>query len=143
VALVVFQSPVALEQTSLTASDAGRGGNAAKGQVAQLAGNKGASPNNKACDGGFGGIGGSGGGGGGGAGGLSLGILYKGPAPTLDGASTAAADTLPRVALGALGAAGTKGLGGAPARVPAPASHPGADGTDGTPGQAKAVVSAP
>jgi hypothetical protein len=143
VALLVFQSAVALEQATLVAKDAGRGGNAAKGQMAQLAGNKGLSSGANACDGGYGGIGGSGGGGGGGAGGLSAGILYKGTAPTVDGASTTSADTLSSVTLGAKGTAGTKGLGGDAAQTGAPVSNPGQNGSDGASGDAKAVVSAP
>jgi hypothetical protein len=143
VALLVFQSPLALENTALRANDAGRGGNAANGQKAQLGNLTNASPSSvaTACAGGAGGVGGSGGGGGGGAGGLSAGILYKGTAPTVDGASTSAADTLPSVTLGKKGAAGTKGLGGDAAQPTAPVSHAGLDGADGAPGDAKAVMS--
>jgi hypothetical protein len=145
IALLVFQSSVALEQSTLVANDAGRGGNAAKGQKGQLNQTNTAAPSSAgaACAGGIGGIGGSGGGGGGGAGGLSVGLLYNGTAPTIDGASKTAADTLSSVTVGAKGTAGSKGLGGDAAQISAPASRPGTDGTDGAAGQAKAVMSAP
>lgn len=144
IALLVFESAVLLEQPSLAAKDAGRGGNAAKGQKAQLGSvNPANGTGANACAGGFGGIGGSGGGGGGGAGGLSIGVFYKGTPPTLDGASTPSADALPAVTLGQKGPAGLKGLGGDAAQTTAPASHAGLDGTDGAPGDAKAVRSAP
>ena len=91
------------------------------------------------CDG----VGGSGSGGGGGAGGISAGILYKGTAPSIDGASAQGADTLPIVTLGSKGAAGSRGLGGDAARLTAPASRAGLDGTPGAVGAAKAVMSAP
>jgi hypothetical protein len=144
IALLVFESAVALEQVTLAARDAGRGGNAGKGQKAQLASTTNPAPNSgaTACAGGIGGVGGSGGGGGGGAGGVSVGILYKGTAPTVDGAFTTSADTLSSTTLGAKGTAGTKGLGGDAAQA-APLSRAGQDGADGAPGQAKAVVSAP
>lgn len=143
IALLAFESVLELEQSSLTASDAGRGGNGAKGQKAQQGGAKGVAPNSDACDGGFGGAGGSGGGGGGGAGGLSVGVLYKGTAPTIEGASTPTADTLASVMLGAKGAAGAKGAGGDAAKTTGTSSNPGKDGTVGVEGVAKAVMSAP
>lgn len=143
IALLAFESTLVVEQSSLSAKDAGRGGNGGKGQKAQLAGTKGVSNGANACDGGFGGIGGSGGGGGGGAGGVSAGVLYKGNAPTIDGTSTPAADTLPSVTLGAKGAGGGKGAGGDAAQTTAPASRPGEAGTTGAEGAAKAVMSAP
>lgn len=145
IALVVFQSSVALEQSTLVAKDAGHGGNAAKGQKGQLGSPNPGSPSSgaTACAGGYGGVGGSGGGGGGGAGGLSVGVLYKGTAPTVDGASTSAADTLSSVTLGQKGAAGTKGLGGDAAQPTAPISRAGQDGSDGAPGEAKAVLASP
>jgi len=145
IALLVFQSDVRLDQASLNANDAGRGGNAANGQKAQLGSANPGSPGSfaSACAGGIGGVGGSGGGGGGGAGSLSVGILYKGKAPSLNGASTPAADTLPSVSLGAKGAPGAKGLGGIPAQPAVPISRPGQDGTEGTTGQAKAILAIP
>jgi hypothetical protein len=147
IALLVFESAVALEQSTLVAKDAGRGGNGAKGQKGQLGSLNGgvANAGALACNGGVGGIGGSGGGGGGGggAGGLSVGVLYKGASPTVEGASTAAADTLSSVTLGQKGAGGTKGLGGDAAQISAPASRAGGDGTDGAPGEAKAILSIP
>jgi hypothetical protein len=144
IALLLFESSLALELSSLSASDAARGGNGAKGQKAQLGNLAQAAANGAAaCVGGYGGAGGSGGGGGGGAGGLSAGIVYKGTAPTIDGASTSTADTLASITLGAKGAAGARGLGGDPATTDAPASRAGQDGTAGIEGVAKAVMSTP
>ena len=144
IALLVFESSVALEQSTLTAQDAGRGGKAAKGGKAQLASTANSAPNSgaTACAGGIGGVGGSGGGGGGGAGGVSVGVLYKGTAPSLDGVSTQGADTLPTVTLGAQGAAGGAGAGGDAAQA-APPSRAGREGTAGAEGARKAVLSAP
>ena len=143
IAVLAFESTLLVEQSSLSAKDAGRGGNGAKGQKGQLMGNVGVKNGANACDGGFGGIGGSGGGGGGGAGGISAGILYKGPAPTIDGASLASADTHASVTVGAAGAGGGKGAGGDAAQTSAPASRAGQEGTAGAEGVAKAVMSAP
>jgi len=145
IALLVFDSAVTVESSVLVAKDGGNGGQGGKGQRAQLGSASGGAPNagDSACAGGLGGAGGSGGGGGGGAGGLSAGILYQGPAPVIDGASTPAADTLPFVTLGAAGAGGAKGLGGEAARSTAPASRAGDDGTPGVDGVAKAVLVVP
>ena len=90
-----------------------------------------------------GGIGGRGGGGGGGAGGLSAGLLYKGTPPSLDGASTPAADQHPGITIGEKGLPGMKGLGGEAAQTTAPVSKPGADGSPGADGDARAVLAAP
>ena len=143
IAVLAYESTLLVEESSLSAKDAGRGGNGAKGQKAQLMGNVGVKNGANACDGGFGGIGGSGGGGGGGAGGISAGILYKGNAPTIDGASAASADTHASVSVGAAGAGGGKGAGGDAAQTTAPASRAGQEGTAGADGAAKAVLSAP
>ncbi len=144
IALLVFDSAVTVESSTLIAKDAGKGGKGGKGQRAQLGSAKAGAPNSEnACAGGLGGAGGSGGGGGGGAGGLSAGILYKGPAPVIDGTSTSAADALSFVTLGAPGAGGALGLGGEAAETSAPASSTGADGTAGLDGVAKAVIALP
>jgi hypothetical protein len=145
VALALFEANVTLLGCSLVTGDGGRGGDGAKGQKAQLGGS-GTDYTAKACGGGIGGIGGSGGGGGGGGnGGVSAGILYKGTAPLIDGASKATASSLPRVTLGAGGAPGTKGLGGEPADPgpPGTAGRPGQAGHDGNPGLVSAILEAP
>jgi Protein of unknown function (DUF1565) len=141
IALLVYDSVVMLEGSSLSAKDGGAGGAGGKGQKAQLASTKIAGPSSgaDACSGGVGGIGGSGGGGGGGAGGLSVGILYKGTAPTIDGTAAESVDTLPTITLGAPGAGGAAGAGGDAAQTTASASKAGADGTAGPNGVAKGV----
>jgi hypothetical protein len=141
IAVLAFQADLALFDVSLVASNAGRGGNAANGQKAQAASSVQAlGTGSDACVGGYGGHGGAGGGGGGGAGGLSVGILYKGRPPSLDGTPTPTADALPRVSLGTMGAPGLKGLGAGPLPTN-PASRKGQDGVDGLPGHLEAILS--
>jgi hypothetical protein len=83
IALLTLASPVALTQCTLTASDAGTGATGGIGGDGIAGGTKGAF-GGAACSGGNGGKGGNGGAGGGGAGGISIGVLYKGPKPTVD-----------------------------------------------------------
>jgi hypothetical protein len=146
VALLVYQSSVDLEQCSITTDNAGRGGNGATGEIGELGGTKGLVVAGTGCAGGKGGSGGSGGGGGGGAGGLSVGVLWSGTAPTIDGSpvgQAVAADaggttgTLSQVNVGTAGAAGMHGSGGA---AVTPGANAGTDGTDGKPGAAAAVM---
>jgi hypothetical protein len=74
------------------------------------------------CQGGDGGKGGKGGGGAGGAGGLSVGILFKGTAPTSDGAT---------FTLGTAGTGGTgKSANNGPAGVKAPTASADTVGAD-------------
>lgn len=145
IALLVFDSAVSVEASTLVAKDAGAGGKGGNGQRGQLASASAGAPSDpaEACAGGAGGVGGSGGGGGGGAGGVSAGILYKGPAPTIDGASTTSAEALPFVSLGAGSPGGASGLGGEAARASAPASSAGEKGTAGVAGVAQAVIGLP
>ena len=81
-ALVVLDSSVTLEAVELVTGKAGQGGAGALGQEGQ-AGGFGTAGTPSACQGGDGAPGTAGAPGGGGAGGLSVGILYRGPAPTL------------------------------------------------------------
>jgi Protein of unknown function (DUF1565) len=144
IAILARDSSLAAFNLSLATANAGRGGNGAKGQKAQLgSATQAISSGLEACAGGFGGIGGSGGGGGAGAGGLSVGILYKGTPPAIDGASTPAADTLPSVTLGNKGPQGTKGDGGDAARTNSPASRAGEPASEAKPGEAKAILALP
>ena len=140
--LLLFQSNTTLTQTKLVTKNAGDGAKGGTGQKAQGGGAGGIQASGE-CTGGAGGHGGSGGGGGGGAGGISVGILYVGTAPTIDGASTPAADTLPNVTLGTAGALGAGGDGGAAFKTVIPASNAGTNGTPGPAGAAKAVMQAP
>jgi len=144
IALLVYQSSVDLETCLLTTADAGRGGNGAGGQVGQARGLKGTSFG-ASCPGGNGGFGGSGGGGGGGAGGLSVGVVWTGTAPTIDGSAVGQSSpdaggpspTLGKATIGSAGAAGMHGAGGMAAGAGANA---GADGTDGKSGVATVVM---
>jgi hypothetical protein len=107
IALISLGSDVTLESCELIANDAGKGGNGGQGQgggtggQGGIGGVGGGSPRSKAaCDGGKGGQGGNGGDGGGGMGGHSIGVAYRGKAPTgIDPASVKV---------------GTKGTGGKP-----------------------------
>ncbi len=93
IALLVYDSVVTLTESALTSGDGGNGGAGRTGQAGQenasLPGVGGFAGNGAsgACDGGNGGPGGPGGASGGGAGGVSVGILYAGSAPTVDGAT--------------------------------------------------------
>ena len=74
----------------------GTGGLGEKGQVGGFGGNRGGD----ACEGGEGGDGGNAGNGGSGSGGSSVGIMWKGQAPILDGAPVSSADSRPNMTLG-------------------------------------------
>lgn len=141
IAVAVLESRIELEASTLVAADAGNGGDGGKGQKGQLSGKGGEVPDTTAaCPGGDGGIGGSGGGGGGGVGGVSVGVLYQGTPPRIDGTELTEADTHPTVTLGKKGAFGNKGPPGDPAKTSAPASKGGQEGTAGTEGKAMAVL---
>ena len=110
IALVSFQSSMTFEASSLTSSTAGAGGDGVAGQPGQTPGGSRGTGSGTSCNGGNGGKGGDGAPGGGGAGGGSVGVGYKGSAPTLDTATTAGIN------------AGTKG---------GPGNGPGNAGIDG------------
>jgi hypothetical protein len=85
----------------LVASDAGKGGDGAAGQVAQTEAGFGGVQGTGACQGGAGGLGADGQFGGGAAGGISVGILWQGDvAPVQTGVTITT------------GMAGAKGIGG-------------------------------
>lgn len=88
VALASLQATVRIDASSLSTSNAGNGGNGVAGQPGQSPGGTGGNRTGTSCLGGNGGAGAPGAPGGGGAGGVSVGVLYKGPQPTLDGATT-------------------------------------------------------
>jgi hypothetical protein len=117
-AVLVLESGLKLDASILAATDAGSGGTGAAG----AAGGPGAARGNGgggACPGGNGGDGGRGGAGAGGSGGISAGILHKGAAPVVDGATEATIT---------VGKPGDKGTGGVPQT------------NDGKPGDAKKVL---
>jgi uncharacterized membrane protein YgcG len=140
IALLSFQSSIALADCTLTANAAGggsAGGAAEAGQGGGLMGGNG----NLGCQGSAGGAGAGGNGGQGGPGGLSLGIGYVGTPPTIDGAVVTQASTHSGIAIGAAGAGGAGGLRGASAtNSTGPA---GALGASGQPGVAAAVEAVP
>ncbi len=140
IGVLVYQSSVDIEGSTLTAEGAGRGGNGATGQAGQAPGPRGLVPAGTGCPGGNGGAGGNGGGGGGGAGGLSVGVLWSGTAPTIDGSpiGQAVADaggdagTLAQIVIGSAGVGGIGGGSGVDAGPNA--------GTNGKPGTSAAVM---
>lgn len=103
IALLENGASIALMSSSLATKSAGGGGAGVGGQSGQSPGGlHGTSAG--ACNGGNGGNGGAGGAGGGGAGGVSVGILYKGTAPSVDGAT--------QNAISVASSGGAKGAGG-------------------------------
>lgn len=102
IALAVVSSNVTVNASELHAGNAGSGGKGAAGQVGQTGGAHG-NGSGFGCSGGNGGSGSAGGTGAGGVGGISVGVLYKGTAPTLDPGSTSGTT---------VGKAGAKGVGG-------------------------------
>jgi hypothetical protein len=102
IALAVVSSPVTVNASELHAGNAGNGGKGGAGQIGQLGGYSG-NQSNPGCLGGNGGKGSAGGTGAGGVGGISVGVLYKGSAPTIDATTTTGTT---------VGKAGTKGVGG-------------------------------
>lgn len=146
IGILALQTTFALESTTLKIADAGRGGHGGagqKGQMTDLGGDRAPAEDfQHTCAGGRGGVGGGGGGAGGGSGGMSIGILFAGSAPLVDGALTGSANVAPNVVLGAAGAGGDGGDGGAAVSDPGLSidGFPGISGTSGVGGQAKAVL---
>jgi hypothetical protein len=131
IALLAFQSSVALAGSVLTAKAAGNGGAGGNGEPGQSGGMLAGNSSLGGCQGGAGGAGAGGNGAQGGPGGLSLGIGYVGAAPTLDGTVVTQAATRAGIVLGSAGMGGTGGTKGAAA-----SSSTGVAGADGSPGQA-------
>lgn len=122
IAILVNQTALTVMACTLITSDAGKGGKGSTGE----GGAGGGAGNVGACGGGLGGNGAGGGGGAGGAGGVSVGVVYSGSAPSIDGATT----TTPGQA-GAGGDFGLGGLGGTNALSTASTGPNGAHGLDG------------
>ena len=116
IALISLNATLTFDTVTLKAGRAGAGGAGGQGQDGGSSGSGGPGGNNAAqgglnggCAGGDGGKGGKGGQGGGGSGGHSLGIAYKGAAPSTDGATIQTGEA----GLGGAGAnAGGKGADG-------------------------------
>jgi hypothetical protein len=143
IALALVGTTATLEGCTLTAKNGGAGAKGQRGEQGQRGGGAGANGgtlNVDGCLGGNGGHGGSGGGGAGGTGGLSVGILYAGPPPTLDGTPVTDAQTQAGITVGAAGTPGAGGAGGAPAF--GAQGNAGKAGAGGKPGVAKAVLAA-
>jgi hypothetical protein len=119
IALAVIASTVVVNGSDLHTSTGGNGGKGGAGQLGQSGGSHGSGAG---CGAGNGGNGSAGGTGAGGVGGISVGVLYSGPQPTLDSATTAAIT---------VSTAGTKGVGGIPGT------------NDGIDGVAQPVLQAP
>jgi hypothetical protein len=88
IALMVFESTLALESCDLASDDAGTGGSGSVGQAGQEEGGTKGNGFAGGCQGGNGGPGGAGGPGGGGAGGISVGILFNGDEPEVSNDTT-------------------------------------------------------
>jgi hypothetical protein len=141
IALLSFQSSIALADCTMTAKAAGNGGAGGAAEAAQGGGIMGGNGNLGGCPGSAGGAGAGGNGAQGGAGGLSLGIGYVGTPPTIDGAVVSQASTHSGITIGAAGAGGAGGLRGASAtNSTGPA---GALGATGQPGVAAVVEAVP
>jgi hypothetical protein len=141
IALLSYQSSVALADCLLTAKAAGNGGAGGSGEPGQSGGVMGGNGILGGCQGGAGGAGAGGNGGQGGPGGSSLGIGYVGAPPSIDGTVVAQAGSRAGVVLGSAGvggAGGTKGAAASSSTGPA-----GADGALGQAGVAAAVESLP
>lgn len=144
IALALVNSNATLESCTLTAKNGGGGAQGQKGQQAQRGGGAGINGgqfNVDGCAGGNGGHGGSGGGGGGGAGGVSIGVLYSGNAPKVDGVVVADAQTQMGISVGSAGALGAGGVGGPAAQ--GGNGNVGKTGAQGIAGVAKAIMSSP
>lgn len=102
VALLVLDSTIVLRGSTLITKAGGVGGRGGAGGPGATTGGTAANGGAAGCSSGEGGKGGAGGTGGGGAGGLSVGVLYRGPKPTLEASGVTA------------GALGPKGQGGTP-----------------------------
>jgi len=137
-ALALFHSEVTIEGSRFSAAGAGDGGRGGGGGSAQ-AGGTGAASSHGGCSGGggAGGSGGGGGGGGGGAGGLSVGILWTGTAPTLDGKVVPAAVSYDGIVVAPKG--GDPGAGGQAGGVVVAGAVSGDPGTPGRAGLAQAI----
>ncbi len=144
IALALVNATANVDAAShFVARDGGQGGNGGGGQIGQTGGIAGPMFASE-CSGGNAGSGGSGGGGGGGAGGLSVGILWTGIAPTIDGETVQNAPIRDGITLHTGKPGGKPGQGGAPVlSLPAPNDKylAGKTGTtDGKPGIAQAVL---
>jgi hypothetical protein len=120
IALLVFESEVIIEDSTLTAGVGGKGGRGGKGQEGQLRAGGGSG----ACVGGQGGFGAGGGGGGGGAGGYSLAIGHVGSPPKIERSSLVKST------------GGPVGAGGDPGTAANPAGKTGNPGGNGAAGEA-------
>jgi hypothetical protein len=110
IAIASLQSTIQMSASTLTAKNAGGGGAGVAGQPGQTPGGARGVGTGTSCNGGNGGNGGDGATGGGGAGGVSVGVLYKGPQPTLDSTTTSAITVGTKGAAG--GGPGNKGIEG-------------------------------
>lgn len=135
IAILLFNSDVTFTSCAIVSQLAGAGGKGGDGQSGQSGGGQGLG----VCDGAAGGVGAGGSGAGGGAGGASVGVMWSGTAPKIDGATVTQATTQNGVTVGAAGARGAKGAGAAATGT----GNAGQDGADGAAGTAAAVIQSP
>ncbi len=130
--IAVYASMLNLTDTTIQTATAGTGGSGSKGGTAQGVSAPGGAGSLTACAGALGGYGGSGGGGAGGTGGPSVGIMWTGTAPNIDGSATNMASQLPGITVSPSPAAGGgQGSGGDAVAGGARGGQPGATGTAG------------
>jgi hypothetical protein len=137
IALLVYDSSLALSSCTLTPFIAGSGGPGGRGEPGQPGG-IGGGGGARGCQGGAGGYGSGGNGGQGGPGGVSLGVAFSGTAPAIDGQMAVSGARMngiavsPLVASGGLGGAGGGAtVGGSVVEVGGAAGASGAPGTSG------------
>jgi hypothetical protein len=130
IALYVTGSTVAITSSTFKTAGGGAGADGATPEQGAAGGGRGASAGT-GCSGGKGGTGAGGTGGGGGAGGSSIGLLFSGSAPTLDGTTVVTTKTQAGFTVGVVG---TNGKGGSNTGCPS--------GQDGALGVASAVLDA-
>lgn len=138
IALALVAASVHIDATTtLLAQQGGKGGPGTAGQIGQ-AGGFGGNGAGSACAGGRGGHVGSGGGGAGGNGGLSVGVLWTGTPPGIDGRPVRNAQSQSGITVASVRAAGGAGTEGGAAV--ATGANGGQRGTDGKPGLAQAIL---
>lgn len=140
IALLTYQSTVALMGCTLVAHNAGNGGPGGDGETGQAGSLTGGNGIQGGCPGGAGGSGSGGNGAQGGAGGMSLGIGFVGTAPTVEGSPVTSGPSLSGVVVGVAGTGGGPGGGGLPAATSVGQPQPGTGGSPGSPGVAQAVL---
>jgi hypothetical protein len=141
IALLVVNSGVNLSSCVLAANAGGQGGAGGAGEAGQPGSLIGGNGLGGGCQGGAAGAGSGGNGGQGGPGGVSVGLLYSGTAPTIDGTAATSSTTLTSVTVSSTPASGgAGGAKGAAASTVVGTPSPGSPGAAGAPGATQAVL---